>query len=364
MAGSQILLTGFPANELARRVLARLLELEPEAQVICLVLKRFMDQAEAQRLRLGVERARRVELIEGDVAAIDLGLSGAEYNSLRKRINVVHNCAAVTYSGAPTRMAEQCNIHGTCEVIEFARGAGELSRVVHWSTLGATWDRAGVVWEDELVEPQSGRLMRTRHRAEGVAARARKEVPVTVLRPAMLAGDSKTGELARIEGASLLIAGLLTAPRDVPVPRPGPGDTPLNVVPIDYAVEAGLTIARAPETIGRTYAIIDPAPPTLDEALTMVALLLGKPPPRGGLPSPFAKALVRMPLVEKLVHAQRALLDELGRDVLYDDRNARPVLTRAGLSCPSFSSYVEALIAHVRRERKSDRPPVSGARIS
>ncbi len=126
-------------------------------------------------------------------------------------------------------------------------------------------------------------------------------------------------------------------------------------MPIDYAVQAGLTIARTNGTIGRTYHVIDPAPVSLNEALVLIADLLGKPAPRGSLPNVFAQALIKMPFVDKLVHAERALIDELARDVRYDDGHARPVLARAGMSCPPFSSYVGKLVAYVERERKSER---------
>jgi nucleoside-diphosphate-sugar epimerase len=365
MTVSHVLLTGFPANELARKVLKRLLELETSVRVTCLVPKRFMEQAYLRLARMPGSETSRLAFIEGDVAAIDLGLSGGEYAELRRSVNLIHHCAAVTYSGAPLAMAQRVNVQGTCEIVEFAREASTLERVIHWSTLGATWDRDGVVWEDELHAPESGALMRTRYKAERVIAKLTADVPVTVLRPAMLAGDSKTGELARVEGAGLLIAGLLTAPRDVPIMRPGDAHIPLQSIPIDYAVEAGLTLARASaaEQSSRTFQIVDPAPPSLGDALTLVANMLGKPRPRGLLPPPLMQALVRMPFVEKLVHAQRALLDEIGRDVLYDDRNARPILTAAKLSCPPFASYADKLIAHVRRERKSDRPTPPGAQF-
>ena len=365
MSDSHVLLTGFPANELARRVLKRLLELEPHSRVTCLVPKRFMEQAYLRLSKMSSEQTARVAFMEGDVAAIDLGLSGAEYAELRRTINVIHHCAAVTYSGAPVSMAQRVNVQGAAEIVEFASEASALTRIVHWSTLGATWDRHGVVWEDELHEPASGPLMRTRYKAERVMSKIASKVPVTVLRPAMLAGDSKTGELARIEGASLLISALLTAPKDVPIMRPGDAHIPLQSVPIDYAVNAGLTLVHATSKDGtsRTFHIVDPAPPSLGDALTTVADMLGKPRPRGVLPTNLTRALVRMPFVEKLVHAQRALLDEIGRDVLYDDRNARPILTEAKLNCPPFASYADKLIAHVRKERKSDRPVPPSAHI-
>jgi nucleoside-diphosphate-sugar epimerase len=211
------------------------------------------------------------------------------------------------------------------------------------------------VREDDLLPPQGARLLRTRYSAERLIRKAQSELPITVIRPAMLVGDSRTGHLARVEGAHLLIAGLLAAPRDVPVPRPARGDVALQVVPIDYAVAAGLTIANTSGTIGRTYHIIDPSPVTLNEALTLIADLLGKPAPRGSFPGVMAQALLKLPLVDKLVHAERALLDELVRDVRYDDGNARPVLARAGLTCPAFTSYVGKLVAHVERERRGER---------
>jgi len=351
------LLTGFPANELARRVLPRLLELEPETEVIALVPERFLDRAEEWLSALPASQRQRTSTLVGDVAALDLGLSGAEYLELAGKLHAIHHCATVTYSGAPFEMAERVNVGGTYEVLELAGHARQLERVVHWSSIAATGDRGGTVNEDELVQPRSNALAQTRYRAEKLVESARaKKLPITLLRTAMLVGDSRTGRLARIEGAHLLISALLNAPRDVPVLRPAHADAKLQVVPIDYAVEAGLAIARAADTIGHNYHVIDPAAPTLDEALVAIAEILGKPHPRGGLPAGLTQAMMRLPVVDRLVHAQRALLDELGREVRYDDSNAHPVLRRNGLACPAFGSYVGKLVAHVERERKSDRP--------
>lgn len=362
MSDGPVLLTGFPANEIARRVLPELLE--QGAHVLTLIPERFLDRAREWLSALPREHQQRTEVLVGDVAALDLGLSGREYLELAARVKVIHHCAAVTYSGAPVSMAERVNVGGTCEVLEFARMARSLDRLVHWSSIGATWDRHGVVAEDELLEPRSNPISRTRYRAEKLLAKARGELPITVLRTSMLVGDSRSGRLARIEGAHLLISALLNAPRDLPVLRPAQAYARLQVVPIDYAVDAGLAIAGADDTRGRTFHVIDPAPPTLDEALRTIAELLGKPCPRGGLPPALTQAMLRLPMVDRLVHAPRALLDELARDVRYDDRHARVVLARAGLTCPPLMSYVAKLVAHVERERKSDRAAAATSPLS
>jgi thioester reductase-like protein len=353
---TSVLLTGFPSNELARRVLPRLLEGDRQVRVTLLVPERFVDHANEWLSALPNSQRERTTVLVGDVAALDLGLSGREYLELAAEVRTIHHCAAVTYSGAPIEMAKRVNVGGTFEVLELARNAAQLERVVHWSTISASAGRQGVVNEDELVEPRSNPLALTRFRAEKLVAKARAEVPVTVVRTAMLVGDSKTGRLARIEGAHLLIASLLNAPRDVPIMRPAHGHAQLQVVPIDYAVEAGLAIASDADSIGHTYQVIDRAALSLDEALCLIADIVGKPQPRGGVPPAFAQAVMRLPGLDRLVHAQRALLDEIGRDVRYDDRNAQVALSRRGLSCPPFASYVNKLVTHVERERKSDRP--------
>jgi nucleoside-diphosphate-sugar epimerase len=142
----------------------------------------------------------------------------------------------------------------------------------------------------------------------------------------------------------------------VPIFRAAQGSAQLQVVPIDYAVEAGMYLAEAPESIGHTYHVVDRAALSLDEALSLIADLLGKPQPRGGLPPALAQALLRIPGVDRLAHAQRALVDELGSGIRYDDSNAAVLLDRGGLRCPSFASYVGKLVAHVERERRVDRP--------
>jgi nucleoside-diphosphate-sugar epimerase len=322
--------------------------------VSVLVPERFVDHANEWLSALPNGQRERTTVIVGDVAAMDLGLSGREYLELAERVHTIHHCAAVTYSGAPLEMAERVNVGGTFEIIEFARQVKQLTRLVHWSTIMATGDEAGVVREDSLVMPRSNPLAVTRFRAERLIAKARAELPITVLRPAMLVGDSRTGRLARIEGAHLLISALLNAPRDLPILRPTNGEALLQVVPIDYAVDAGLKIAQSDNSAGRTYQIIDRDALSLDAAMASIAELLGKPPPRGALPTLFTNAVLRLPGIDRLAHAQRSLLDELGRDVEYDDRNAQQLL--GNTSCPPLPSYLGKLVAHVERERKTDRP--------
>jgi thioester reductase-like protein len=359
------LVTGFPSNELATRVVAGLLAQNRNERLLCLVPSRFHDRARAFLRELPRTEAERVELLEGDVAAMDFGLSGPEFRDATRRVRVIHHLASVTYTGAERALAERVNVGGTAELIEFASQAKQLERLVHWSSTCATSTHHGHVVEDDLLQPPNGAIARTRFRAECIIRANQERIPSTVLRPAMLAGDSKTGAMNRLDGAFLLITGLLGAPRDVPLPLPARADAFLNLVPIDFAVDAGLALARSPETVSRTLHIVDPAPPTLEEALGLFAALLGRPTPHRSLPGPLARALLSLPILDRLTHAHGALVEELGRSARYDDRYARPVLEKAGLICPGFTTYAPKMAAFVQRQREGvpNKPPPPAARM-
>lgn len=349
---SNLLLTGFPSNELACRVLDGLLQAEPNSRVTCLVPPKFHEAAHAWL----EGREARVEILEGDVAAIDMGLSGPEFRELAARVQVIHHCAAVTYSGAPRTMAERVNVGGTHEVIELGQAAKHLERVVHWSTLSATGPNQDVLREASLLPPRSSRLMETRYRAEKLMLRARKELPITVLRPALLVGDRIQGSLRRIEGLHLLIASLLSLPLELPLPIIGAADSPFHAIPIDFAVEAGLTLAQAREAVGRTFHIVEAAPPTLREVFDGLCSLLDRPPAALALPNAFTRMLLNMPGLERAMHAQRSIVEETGRGAGADDREAHPILARAGLQCPSLLAHLPMLVEYVSARRGQAGP--------
>src|SRR5262249_36488156 len=154
----------------------------------------------------------RVLVLEGDVAAIDMGLSGAEYMDLARRVTLVHHTAHVAYAGVDRETAERVNVGGTREVLELARAAGGAARVVHYATRFVSGDRRGVVRESELDCGQHFRTVieETRARAEKLVERYATRVPITTVRPSTIVGDTETGAYDRLEGPYPLIAQLLS----------------------------------------------------------------------------------------------------------------------------------------------------------
>jgi thioester reductase-like protein len=341
--------TGFPTNFVACRVVGKLLE-DPDVRVRCLVQPKFLARAEQRLGELARDAKKRVDVVLGDIAALDLGLSGREYVALAGEIDVIHHCAAVTYLGVDKSVAETVNVGGAREIVELAETATDLGRLVCWSTALVSGKRRGYVLEEELDDHGGFRnaIEQTRFRAERIVRGARDRVPVTILRPATIVGDSTTGEIDRFMGPYLLVLLVLGAPPDLRIPMPGRGDVPLHLVPIDYVVDAGAAIASDPRSVGRTFHIVDPEPLTARRVFELIAKAAGRPVPRGFLPTNLAAAILRTPGLDKVASVPRAFLEQLATEVVYDDRGAREVLAGRGLSCPPFESYVKVMVDHVR----------------
>lgn len=316
-----------------------------------------MERAEALlAARTDAERAR-VRLLEGDAAAMDLGLSGREIVQLAREVDFIHHCAAITYLGVEHDAARQLNVQGTREVIELANDADHLERLVHWSTALVSGARRGYVLEEELDASAGFRnpIEKTRFEAEVLVRRAAGRVPTTILRPSIVVGDAVTGEIDRLEGPYLLVLLMLNAPMDLRMPLPGRGDIPLNLVPIDYVVDAGYAIAKDRRSLGKTFHLVDPEPVTARRVFELIARAAGRPSPRGFLPANLATALLRTPGLERFAHVPRAFLEQLATEVVYDDRNAREILDELDIRCPPLTSYVEVMVEYVRQQQSVRR---------
>jgi thioester reductase-like protein len=357
-----VLLTGYPSF-LARAMCREILRTGPRTLVHAVVRTKFMEDAVALRDELPDDQKGRVSLVEGDAAAMDLGLSGAEHAALAKEIDRIHHCAQVTYLGVDRSNAEHVNLGGAREILELARACPSLQCLVHHSTALVSGDRTGLVREDDLKKGQSFRnvVEETKARSEKLMRAAMSDVPVAVVRPTLVIGDSSTGEVDRFDGPYLLILLIVTSPPDFALPLLGRGDTPLHLVPIDYVVRAARAIGLDPRSRGKTFHVADPAPLTARRVFELVAQAGGRRGPRGSIPANLAKALLRTPGLDRFAKSPRAFLDALVTPVAYDATNTDAILEGKGIECPPFDSYVDKVVEYVkqrvkqRKERKAAR---------
>jgi nucleoside-diphosphate-sugar epimerase len=174
------------------------------------------------------------------------------------------------------------------------------------------------------------------------------------LRPSIIVGDSQSGEIDRFEGPYLLILLMVNSPVDLRVPLPGRGDIPLNLVPIDYVVRAGLAISNDSRAAGHTFHLIDPNPPTVHRVFEMIAEAAGRRAPVGNLPTNLATAVLRTPGLERFAQIPRTFLEQLATEISYDARNAREMLAGTGIECPAVRTYLPTLVEYVRTKQKEN----------
>lgn len=348
------LITGFPGF-IARRLLTKLVLTDDALRVTGLVAPGQADPARAaiaelDRLHPDSQVAGRVEVVVGDVTATDLGLPAPTARGLLDDITEIHHLAAVRALDAERRRAERVNVLGTEHALAFGRAARRLERFVHFSSAFVSGDRTGVVMEDELEVGQQFRnpYERTKHDAELRVRGAAVDLPVTIIRPAGVVGDSRTGEIDQFDSIYHLAMLIAASPASVPVPLAGDGHAPLNLVPVDYLVDAVQAICAQDESVGRTYHVVDPNPLSARRVYDTVAEHVGKPRGRVQVPVNLTKALLRIPGLERLAPVSHQALDYLNHMAFYSSRNTDAALSGTGIRCPHFEDYVDNLIAYVR----------------
>jgi nucleoside-diphosphate-sugar epimerase len=354
MAQRSVLVTGYPGF-IARRLVRKLLATDDRATITALVEAAQLDAAEADRAR--VDAGERLRVVTGDVTAMDLGLSGDEVRQVVATTTEVHHLAAVQRLGVDRGTAERVNVGGTRNVLALAGEMQHLERLVHFSSAFVSGLRTGVIREEDL-EHDAGfhnAYEATKYQAELLVRQASKRLPITVIRPSAVVGDSRTGEVDRLEGVYHFLIFIAASPAAIPVPLPGDGSAPLNLVPVDYVVDAVQAIAAEPSTIGKTFHVVDPNPWSVRHVYALVAERAGRRAPGLSVPQNLTKALLRIPGLERLAPVGHQVVDYLNQLAFYTSPNVTEVLDGTGIRCPRFESYVDALVAYAKRTEAQGR---------
>jgi thioester reductase-like protein len=351
--------TGYPGF-IGRRLVPALLQRSPAARLFLLVQPRHEERARAELSRLG-EDASRTTIFTGDIVDMHLGLASAEYRTITSEVTDIFHLAALYSHGSDAKALNHVNVDGTRNVLEVATDTKHLKRFHYMSTVTVAGKREGVVAEDELEEGQKFHTAyeESKYRAEVLVQRSRSHLPITVYRPGIVVGDSRTGEIDRFDGPYYVAILLVMSPAGLPLPIPGNLLAPLNVVPIDFVIDAMLHIAHDPRAIGRTFHIVDPNPMAARRVYEWIAAHTGKKlPPR--LPPGVAERLLRIPLLEPLAREERAAIPSVNQLAIYTSANTLELLDGTGIRCPRLSTYLDRLIDYVMehyKERRSRATP-------
>ncbi len=349
-----IFLTGFPGF-IAGRLIKELAR--DGARFLLLVQPALVSRARAEIARLAEETgagADRFQIVEGDITRARLGMNEAEFESARAQTTVLFHLAAIYDLGVRRELAMRVNVEGTRNVNEFARACARLKRYHYVSTCYVAGLRTGVIREDELEHGAGFRNFyeETKYLAELEVERLKLELPLTIHRPAVVCGDSRTGETAKYDGIYYLIKYLLMQPELLSLANIGNRDVRLNIVPVDFVVASMAALANDESALGATVQLADPRPLTTGELFETIAHALVGRGSRVQVPKPLVRAMLGLPLSEKLSKLPRVGVPYFFLEQTYDTTRAVQLLTPHRVSCPPFPSYVSALIDFVARHPK------------
>lgn len=360
-----LLMTGFPGF-LGSALLPRLLARRPSDRAVCLVQPQHLETAQARVLEIEAAHPHmpdRLELVTGDITAPDLGTDPAGRQALEQVSEVWHLAAIYDLSVGET-LAHQVNVGGTTRILELCRSLPSLRRLQYVSTCYVSGRYEGEFTEDSLDEGQTFRnhYESTKFEAEMLVRKAMADgVPATIYRPGIVVGDSRTGETQKYDGPYFLATFLRRQLSVAVVPAVGAADrVEVCLVPRDFVIDAMDQLSVLDESVGKTFALTDPDPPTVRELVNTFAAHLDKKVIWIPLPLGLTRAVVgSVPGMEQLLGLPAEALDYFASPTTYSTANTTAALSGTGLRCPPFERYAGRLLDFM-----VDHPEIDSAAMS
>ena len=358
--------TGFIGKRLVKTLLAR-----KGAVVHFLVRPGSEGKLAALYEYWGVTKTRALA-VSGDLTAKKLGVSAEAMKALKGKVDAVYHLAAVYDLSADEDSQVQVNIEGTRNMVEFAK-AVDAGHVHHVSSIAAAGLYEGVFREDmfEEAEGLDHPYFMTKHESEKIVRKECK-VPWTVYRPALVVGDSKTGEMDKIDGPYYFFKLIQRMRQILPpwLPSVGIEGGRINIVPVDFVVAAIDHISHAKtELKGKCYHLVDPQGYRVGDLLDILSRAAHAPKMNlfvnaallGFVPKSVKKGMMALAPVRRI---RAAVMKDLGLPddmftfinfpTRYDCRELDAVLKGSGITCPNLSDYAWVLWDYWERHLDPD----------
>lgn len=348
---SALLMTGFPGF-LGSALLPKLLARREGYEAICLVQPQHLATAEKRVAAIAASHPHtegRISLITGDITAAGLGIASSDQERLAD-VREVWHLAAVYDLTVPEAIARRVNVDGTARVLDFCRSREQFDRLQYVSTCYVSGKFDGEFTEDGLDEGQTflNHYESTKFEAELIVREAMAAgLPATIYRPGIVVGDSTTGETQKYDGPYFLAGFMRRQLKVAVVPAVGDADkVKVSLVPRDFVINAMDQLSVLDRSLGRTYALTDPNPPTARQLVDTFAKHMGKHVVWVPLPLGITRGLVgSVPGMERLLGLPAEGLDYFASPTTYSTVNTTTDLQGTGLSCPPFEKYAGRLIS-------------------
>ena len=357
--------SGFIGKRLVRKLLER------DGSVVYFLVRALEADAVAQlREYWGVDESRAIPVV-GDLTQPLLGVSAADKKKLSKKITHFFHLAAIYDLKADAESQQRANVDGTRNTVQFAEAIG--SKHFHlFSSIASAGLFEGLFREDMFEEAENldHPYFRTKHDSEAIVRRECK-LPWRIYRPAIVVGDSRTGEMDKIDGPYYFFKLIQKMRKMLPpwMPTIGLEGGRINVVPVDFVVAAVDHIAHLKNEDGKCFHLVDPTPMRVGDLLNTIARAAHAPEMAlrinaallGFIPRHMRKALMALTPVRRIRHA---IMKDFGLpdDILtfinyptrFDCRETLRVLKGSDIAVPPLDTYAWRLWDYWERHLDPD----------
>lgn len=341
--------TGFVGRFLVSKLLKR------KGTIHVLVRKGSEKKLDAIAEKMGWDR-KRVIAMSGDLSQAKLGLTAAQIKLLSGKVLHFFHLAAIYDLSADAESQKIANVEGTHHAIELA-SAIKAGCFHHTSSIAAAGLYPGIFREDMFDEAEglSDPYFRTKHDAEGVV---RKEctIPYRIYRPGAVVGHSQTGEIDKIDGPYYLFGLIKKMRQALPqwIPTLGIEGGRINIVPVDFVVDAMDHIAHKKGLDGHCFHLVDPNPQRIGEVLNVFCRAAHAPEMAIRLdarllaivPAAVRGAVLNLPPVKRFTHMilkdlriPPQTLKLITYPTRFDCRETERALKGSKISVPDLESY-------------------------
>jgi NAD(P)-dependent dehydrogenase (short-subunit alcohol dehydrogenase family) len=357
--------TGFIGKRLVKKLLSR------KGNVVHFLIRESSQDKIPALLEYWEASKTRAIPVFGDLHQVKLGVSKDDTKLLHKNIDHFFHLAAVYDLKADADEQVETNIEGTRQMVALANAIGAKS-LHHVSSIAAAGLFEGIFREDMFEEAENldHPYFMTKHESEKIV-RQEAKMPYRIYRPGMVIGDSKTGEMDKIDGPYYFFKLIQRIRQLLPpwMPMIGLEGGRINMVPVDYVVNAMDHIAHKEDLRANCFHLTDPEPMRVGDVLNTFARAAHAPTMGlrinaallGFIPKSVKKGMMALTPVRRVRNAvmkDLGLPDDLLQFINYptrfDNRDTAAALKGSGINCPRLEDYAPCIWDYWERNLDPD----------
>ncbi len=311
----------------------------------------------------------RIKALRGDVSETRLGLSEEAYETLASELTHIVHCAANVKMNMSAAEARKSSVDSAAEIAALAERCqqnGQFRKLDYVSTLGVAGRMRGLIPEGPLVETREFHNTYESSKAEAeefILEKIKNGLPVTIHRPSMVVGDSRTGKIIHFQIFYYLgefLSGKLTH-GFLPIIK----DVKLDTIPVDYVARALHWSSGNDACNGKIFHLCSGPDQAMDipELTDLLRANLisrdNKLPRLHRIPITLFRrfiSLVGLAASQKTKKALKNLhlfLDYLDDQQLFDNTKSRESLAASGISLLSPKDYLGNVLDYYCRHGRS-----------